>query len=128
MGALGFDVWSLVIGFGAGILAVLIILAVRTKRVREHLGGPPAGLKAVAEARWEKGEAAASTIAEQIAEMANRELADHPGRPKVRIDFGTAVDGSLEIWVGSDRYRSVGDIPDVGVREAVARAVAKFNR
>ena len=46
----------------------------------------------------------------------------------LRVDFGTAHDGSLEIWVGEDRYTSVDSIPDERVRRAVAEAVASFNR
>jgi hypothetical protein len=46
----------------------------------------------------------------------------------VRVDFATAHDGSLEIWIGDDRYTSVDAIPDPRVRQAVADAVAAFNR
>ena len=55
MGVPVFDPWSLVIGFGAGILAVLVILAVRTRRVKDHLGGSRAGIKVVAQGAMGQG-------------------------------------------------------------------------
>jgi hypothetical protein len=44
------------------------------------------------------------------------------------LDFGTAIDGSLEIWVDGERYNSVEEIPDERIRRAIAEAVEKYNR
>jgi hypothetical protein len=43
------------------------------------------------------------------------------------VDFGTAEDGSLEIWIADKRYTNVDDIPDARVRDAISEAVEAFN-
>ena len=43
------------------------------------------------------------------------------------LDFGTASDGSLRIWVSDRAYDEVDDIPDSSVRNAVKKAVDEFN-
>ena len=91
--------------------------------------------KAASRARGERppqagareGERLAAASSEAIEELANQALAK-AGVTGLRVDFGTAHDGSLEIWVGEDRYTSVDSIPDERVRRAVAEAVASFNR
>jgi hypothetical protein len=50
------------------------------------------------------------------------------GLGSTQVDFGTAHDGSLEIWIGDQRYTSVEALPDPRIRQAVADAVAAFNR
>ncbi len=74
-----------------------------------------------------QGERLASASSEAIEELVNQALA-RAGVAGVQVDFGTAHDGSLEIWIGDDRYTSVDSIPDERVRQAVAEAVAAFNR
>ena len=74
-----------------------------------------------------EGERLAAASSEAIEELANQALAK-AGVAGPRVDFGTAHDGSLEIWIGEDRYTSVDSIPDERVRQAVAEAVASFNR
>ena len=74
-----------------------------------------------------EGERLAAASSEAIEELANQALAK-AGVTGLRVDFGTAHDGSLEIWIGEDRYTSVDSIPDERVRRAVAEAVASFNR
>ena len=74
-----------------------------------------------------EGERLAAASSEAIEELANQALAK-AGLTGLRVDFGTAHDGSLEIWIGEDRYTSVDSIPDERVRRAVAEAVASFNR
>lgn len=74
------------------------------------------------------GERAASTAIERIEEQANQTLSRTAGLEGTRLDFGTAADGSLEIWVDDRRYDSLGDIPDARIRKAIEDAVAAFNR
>jgi hypothetical protein len=69
----------------------------------------------------------ASAASEAIEKLANDTLAK-AGLSAKRVDFGTAHDGSLEIWVGDERYTSVEAIPDPVIRQAVADAVAAFNQ
>ena len=74
------------------------------------------------------GERLASTAIERIEEQANQTLGRTAGLEGTRLDFGTAADGSLEIWVDDRRYDSLGDIPDARIRKAIEDAVAAFNR
>lgn len=70
----------------------------------------------------------AAPISEAVEDLVNRRLASLPGLAGTRVDFGTAADGSLEIWVGDQRYTSVDDIGDLRVRQAVQDAVASYNK
>lgn len=70
----------------------------------------------------------ASTALERIEEQANRALSLTPGLEGTRLDFGTASDGSLEIWVDDRRYQTLAEIDDVRIRRAIEDAVAAFNR
>jgi hypothetical protein len=44
------------------------------------------------------------------------------------VDFGTAADGSLEIWVDGTAYSVIQDIPDEPIRAAIHQAIAKYNQ
>jgi len=70
----------------------------------------------------------ASSAVERIEEHANRALSRTPGLEGTRLDFGTASDGSLEIWVDDRRYQSLSEIADVRIRQVIEDAVAAFNR
>jgi len=85
-------------------------------------------VKSVTDAENEPGEFIASHISEQIEEMARQLLKALPGLGDVNLDFGTGINGSLEIWVDGERYNSVEEIPDERIRRAIAEAVEKFNR
>jgi hypothetical protein len=88
----------------------------------------PEALKEVSDARVEKGEMQASLIGEQIEERVKQILAQKGKLAELVLDFGTAEDGSLEIWIDEKRYTLVSEIPDSDVRDAVAQAVEEFNR
>ena len=79
------------------------------------------------DAHLDKGEEQASPISEQIEEMVRKQLAAFPDLAEQVVDFGSAADGSLEIWIADKRYTSVDDIPDARVREAISEAVKEFN-
>jgi hypothetical protein len=51
-----------------------------------------------------------------------------PEMAGARVDFGTAADGSLEIWVGEERYASVDQVRDPRIRQAIQDAVAAYNK
>jgi hypothetical protein len=74
------------------------------------------------------GERQASTPAELMQAIVRREMASDPAFAGRSIDFGTAPDGSLEIWVDEKSYPGVDQIPDVRLRELIARAAEEFNR
>ena len=70
----------------------------------------------------------AAPISEAVEDLVNQRLASLPGLAGTRVDFGTAADGSLEIWIGDQRYTSVDEIRDRRIRQAVADAVASYNK
>ena len=70
----------------------------------------------------------ASLISEAVEDLVNQRLASLPELAGTRVDFGTAADGSLEIWIGDQRYTSVDEIGDPRVRQAVLDAVASYNK
>jgi len=70
----------------------------------------------------------AAPISEAVEDLVNQRLASLPGLAGTRVDFGTAADGSLEIWIGEQRYTSVDEIRDPRIRQAVADAVASYNK
>jgi hypothetical protein len=82
-----------------------------------------AGLSTMAE-----GEEIASPAAETIESLAQERLQKHPDLAGMRLDFGTASSGELEIWVGAERYTTIESIPDDRIRQAISEAVQAFNR
>lgn len=115
-----------------GLAVVLFILfavlgAVRSARTISTGARRPTGASMPPSSSSPSGERLASASSEAIEELVNQALAK-AGVTGVRVDFATAHDGSLEIWIGDDRYTSVEAIPDPRVRQAVADAVTAFNR
>jgi len=73
------------------------------------------------------GERLASPFAEQIEDILRAKLDSDPFN-KFEIDFGSAKDGSLEIWVNGKMYASVDEIPDAGLKQAFHEAVKKWEK
>ncbi len=71
------------------------------------------------------GERIAAPFAEQIEDILRAKLDSDPFN-KFEIDFGSASDGSLEIWVNGTKYASVDEIPDEGLKKAFHEAVKKW--
>ena len=71
---------------------------------------------------YDAGEKIAAPFAEQIEDILRAKLESDPFN-KFKIDFGTAKDGSLEIWVNEKMYTSVDEIPDAGLKQAFHEAV-----
>jgi len=71
------------------------------------------------------GEKIAAPFAEQIEDILRAKLDSDPFN-KFEIDFGSASDGSLEIWVNGKMYASVDEIPDAGLKKAFHEAVKKW--
>lgn len=113
-----------------GIVLFILFVGVLALRSARNLSAsttasPHGSLPDIPRAR--QGERLASPSSEAIQELANQALA-RAGVKGIRLDFGTAHDGSLEIWIDDDRYTAVDSIPDERIRKAVAEAVASFNR
>jgi hypothetical protein len=47
---------------------------------------------------------------------------------KYKLDFGTASDGGLEIWVDGKPYRAIKDIPEEPIRAAIQKAIDIYNK
>ena len=73
------------------------------------------------------GEKLASPFAEQIEDILHSILSADPKLSTHKVDFGTASDGGLEIWVDGKAYSAIKDIPDEPVRAAIQHAIAKYN-
>jgi hypothetical protein len=111
-----------VVGLGLGLLAIWLVVSRR-------------GAARTADTRTAEAESApvsddlpSAPASEAIEDLVKKRLARIPGLANTRVDFATAPDGSLSIWIGSDRYASVDEIRDPRIREAVREAVAAFNR
>jgi|Deesub1362A_J573_1020465.scaffolds.fasta_scaffold06556_3 hypothetical protein len=109
------------------VLALILALAILLRRRRDK-ALPAEPTPVLPEARLEEGERRASMIAEAIEERVRAILAAQGEAELVGVDFGTASDGSLEIWLNGVRYSSVDDLPDKRLRDAIRRAVEEFNR
>ena len=112
----------------ACLIVALVWTVLRRRGGAATLGERVEAVEVVGEVRSENGERLASPVSEQIEEAAQRKLAGYPDLAGKRLDFGTAPDGSLEIWFDDVRYESVDQIPDARVREALAEAVKSFNQ
>jgi hypothetical protein len=108
----------------AGLFILLFWLTLLRRRATRWMGLP--ALKPTAPPA-DRAERDASAASEAIEKLANEALA-RAGPPAKKVDFATAHDGSLEIWVGDERYTSVESIPDPVIRKAVADAVTAFNQ
>jgi len=75
----------------------------------------------------DSGERLASPFAEQIEDILRAKLDSDPFN-KFEIDFGSAKDGSLEIWVNGKMYAGVDELPDEGLKQAFREAVQKWER
>jgi hypothetical protein len=113
----------------AGTLLLLFLvwnLIVRSRRARGFKSGD--ALKQIMDARLDEGERAATVISEQIEEQV-KEILKAEGKMLGReIDFATAPDGSLQIWIDEEVFTEVDEIPDEDIRAAVIKAVEKFNQ
>jgi len=122
---------TLIYILGIFCVGIVLLLGIRKASGLRARSSEPSSLERLEplhpDAHLEKGEEQASPISEQIEEMVRKRLADYPDLAEQVVDFGTAEDGSLEIWIADKRYASVDDIPDARVRDAISEAVKDFN-
>jgi hypothetical protein len=113
-------------------LVVAAVVVVAYNRIRLHRPERPdfAGRTAAGPnlATDSPAERRASPAAEMMQAIVRREMAADPAFKGQSIDFGTAPDGSLEIWIGEKLYQGVEQIPDESLRRVIARAAEEFNR
>lgn len=74
------------------------------------------------------GEKLAAPFAEQIEDIVLNLMEADPQLKKHKLDFGTASDGGLEIWVDGKSYRAIQDIPEEPIRAAIQKAIDIYNK
>jgi hypothetical protein len=113
----------------AGTLLLLFlvwVLIVRSRRARGFKSGE--ALEQIMDARLDEGERVATIISEQIEEHVKEILEAEGKMLDKEVDFATGSDGSLQIWIDGEVFNEVDEIPYEEVREAVSKAVEKFNQ
>jgi hypothetical protein len=98
----------------------------RTKPPKETLAATQADGEDVAFYDHDEDEALAAPFAEQIEDLVQQRISQEPELAQHNVDFGTAPDGSLEIWVDDRRYAEVADIPQPPLREVIREAVQSW--
>lgn len=120
-------VLALIIGL---LLAIGLSLAIRFflhgRRFELHEGGKHYIYKP--NRKDNENDVSASFSSEQIEELVKSRLAEYPDLLDTHFDFRTSAGGMLEIVIGERTYQDVDQIPDERVRQAIAEAVAEFNR
>ncbi len=76
----------------------------------------------------DEGERLAAPFAEQIEDIIQARLTEHPELSKYKLDFGTAPEGGLEIYVNGERYLAVDELPEDGLRALVKEAIAIWQK
>jgi hypothetical protein len=77
---------------------------------------------------YDDGEKLASPFAEQIEDILRAQLQNDPALQSFTVDFGTAPDGTLEIWVNAEKYTSIDQLPGEPLKKAFREAVQKWNK
>ena len=75
----------------------------------------------------DEGEKVAAPFAEQIEDILRAKAKSDPYLQSLDIDFGTAADGGLEIWVNGTKYDGVASLPDEKLKETLLQAVKDWN-
>jgi hypothetical protein len=140
----------IVVGVGALAVIVGLILALRRTSHKVNLThaqspgakpewmrtDPPAETIAATQADgepvglfdYDTGEHVASAFAEQVEDILNASLRANPALASLKVDFGTAPDGGLDIWVDGKRYTEVNQVPNKELRQAIRDAVQEWER
>lgn len=75
----------------------------------------------------DEGEQVAAAFAEQIEDVLRAKASSDPYLKSFDIDFGTAADGGLEIWVNGEKYDGVASLPDEKLKQTLLQAVKEWN-
>jgi hypothetical protein len=127
MSATQLGIVAIAILIAVGVLLLIWTLLIR-RRTQEEGQEMPESLMALKDARIDPGEKVAAPISEEIESLVQAELKDYPDLAGHKIDFSTAADDSLAIWIDGVAYHDVSDIPDERIRQAVKKAVDSFNK
>jgi hypothetical protein len=75
----------------------------------------------------DEGEKVAAPFAEQIEDILRAKAKSDPYLQSLDIDFGTAADGGLEIWVNGVKYDGVASLTDEKLKETLLQVVKDWN-
>jgi hypothetical protein len=100
----------------------------RTTPPAETIAATKAKGEGVALYDHEEGEQLAAPFAEQIEDILRAELVKDPELAALKVDLGTAEDGSLEIWVDGESYTDFETLPNKHLRDAIRRASQKWQK
>jgi hypothetical protein len=100
----------------------------RSTPPRETLAATQADGEGVTLYDYDSGEKLAAPFAEQIEDILQNLIEADPQLKKYKLDFGTASDGGLEIWVDGKSYRAIKDIPEEPIRAAIQKAIDIYNK
>jgi hypothetical protein len=75
----------------------------------------------------DEGEKVAAPFAEQIEDVLRARVENDPYLKSFDIDFGTAPDGGLEIWMNGEKYNGVASLPDEKMKQVLLQAVKDWN-
>ena len=98
----------------------------RTSPPEETVAAAQADGEGVALYDYDEGERVASPFAEQIEDVLRARLQGDALLAAMDVDFGTAPDGSLEVWVDGERYVDIDLIPNAHLREVIRQAIASL--
>ena len=76
---------------------------------------------------YDEGEKVATPFAEQIEDVLRAKVESDPYLKSFTIDFGTAADGGLEIWVNGEKHDGVANLPDEQLKQSLLEAVKDWN-
>lgn len=82
--------------------------------------------KGVALYDQDRGERIAPAFAEQIEDVLQARLRADPALANYQVDFGTAPDGGLEIWIDGKSFADINAIPDTRLREAIRQTITQW--
>jgi hypothetical protein len=74
------------------------------------------------------GEGVAAAFVEQIEDIVHARLSEDVTLSEIKVDFGTAPAGELEIWVDGESYTDISSIPNERVREIIRQAVESWGQ
>ncbi len=74
------------------------------------------------------GEKLAAPFAEQIEDIVQARLAEHPEWSKYQVDFGSAPDGGLEIHVNGQTFTEIDALPDETLKTLLREAIETWHK
>jgi hypothetical protein len=108
---------------GLGLLTIAVVYSTRKREIEEKAWSPPPdrGIRMPGEERM------ASPVSEEIEAIVRARMRQDPALKYGDLDFGTAEDGGLEIWLDGERHEGVDDLPDSRLKALISQAVEQYN-